>query len=154
MINLTSPVTGIAVTGLTSPTYTVVQDQPPDANVSKRWLVTAAGGTQPGVTTHSISSPFSITFWRPKVLRLLGLANSAGVIASVPKNTYKQVGIKGVTPAANQQPATAVLRIEMDIPAGAETYDAVNIAAWLSANFGAFNQQVTGIQDSFKTGTI
>jgi len=37
---LSSPVTGAAQTGLTSPTYTVTADTPPDAN-AKQYAVTA-----------------------------------------------------------------------------------------------------------------
>jgi hypothetical protein len=39
-IALTTPVTGTAQTGLTSPTYTVVADTPPNA-YSKQYAVTA-----------------------------------------------------------------------------------------------------------------
>ena len=60
-ISLTSPITGAAVTGLTSPTYTVAVDTPPNT-WSKQWAVTALGGTQTGVdTSSSASRPFTLT---------------------------------------------------------------------------------------------
>lgn len=50
-ISLTTPVTGAAQTGLTSPTYTHVVDTPPNA-YTKQYAVTALGGTQTGVDVH------------------------------------------------------------------------------------------------------
>jgi len=68
--NLTSPVTGASQTGFTAPTYTLTVDTAPDVN-AKQWAVTALGGTQAGVSSHSVASPFTVTMFRPKVLRLL-----------------------------------------------------------------------------------
>jgi len=67
-VNITTPITGAAQTGLTSPTYTNVGMAGPDANV-KQVAVTALGGTQTGVDVHSVARPFTISFWWPKVLR-------------------------------------------------------------------------------------
>jgi hypothetical protein len=47
-ISVTSPITGGAQTGLTSPTYTVVTDTAPPGNPGKQVAVTALGGTQAG----------------------------------------------------------------------------------------------------------
>lgn len=55
---LTSPITGAAQTGFTSPTYTLTSDLAPDNN-GKQVAVTALGGTQVGVTTHSVAAPFT-----------------------------------------------------------------------------------------------
>ena len=74
MWNPTSPVTGAAQTGLTTPTYTFVADVAPDAN-GKQVAVTALGGTQVGVTPHSVASPFTGTFVRPKSFKALGQPN-------------------------------------------------------------------------------
>jgi len=70
-ISYTNPVTGAAQTGLTSPTYTLVADIAPDVN-GRQWAVSALGGTQTGVRTHSASDPFTITVMRPKVFQSLG----------------------------------------------------------------------------------
>jgi hypothetical protein len=84
-VSVTSPVTGSAQTGLTSPTFTLTTDVAPDVN-GKQWVVTALGGTQTGVSVHSVASPFSLTFWRPKISRILGQPNiNTGIIANVPK---------------------------------------------------------------------
>lgn len=67
-INVTTPITGGAQTGFTAPTYTNAADLSPDIN-AKQYAVTGLGGTQAGVTAHAASSPFLITYYRPKVYR-------------------------------------------------------------------------------------
>ena len=67
--SLTSPITGAAQTGFTTPTYTHVADTAPDVN-GRQVAITALGGTQAGVTVHSVASPFSITFFRPKAYKV------------------------------------------------------------------------------------
>jgi len=150
----TSPITGAAQTGLTTPTYTHVADLAPDAN-GRQVAVTALGGTQAGVTTHSASSPFTLTVVRPKVLKVLGKANSVtGVIANVPKNTYKFIGRKGVIPLAGQATQIFIATLSLDVPAGSDLADAPNIRALLSALFGAVAQQSAGFGDTLVQGIL
>lgn len=151
---LTSPITGLAQTGLTSPTYTHVVDLAPDNN-GKQVAVTALGGTQTGVTTHSVSSPFICNFVRPKVFRSLGKPNpTTGLIKDVPFNTFKLITIKGVTPASGQPFAKLRVTTIIDCPAGSDTYDAPNIRAALSAHFGALSQQSAGAGDTVVSGIV
>lgn len=153
-IALTSPVTGAAQTGFTSPTYTLTADTAPDIN-GKQYAVTALGGTQTGVTAHSVASPFTITFVRPKVFRSLGKANpTTGVVKDVPRNTYKCIVRKGVTPLAGQTYQNLQVTIIMDVPAGSDTADAANVRAALSLAFGATWQQPAGIGDTLISGIL
>lgn len=153
-ISLTSPVTGAAQTGFTSPTYTHVTDNAPDNN-GRQYAVTALGGTQTGVTTHSIASPFTITFTRPKVFRSLGKANPiTGLVANVPRNTFKIIVRKGVLPLAGQPYQTALFTVSFDVPAGADTADAANLRAAMSLLAGAINQQASGEGDTLVSGLI
>lgn len=113
---LTSPITGQAQTGLTSPTYTHVTDSAPDIT-GKQVAVTALGGTQTGVTTHSMSSPFTITFFRPKVFRFLGKPNpTTGLIKDVPRNSFKLITRKGVLPLAGQPFRNMQITTTIDLP--------------------------------------
>lgn len=151
---LTTPVTGAAQTGFTAPTYTLTADLAPDNN-GKQNAITALGGTQAGVTTHSVASPFTVTFVRPKVFKYLGKPNpTTGVVKDVPRNTYKCIVRKGVTPLAGQPFATLVLSCTMDIPAGADAADPANIRAALSLLVGALSQQSAGAGDSLVSGII
>lgn len=153
-ITVTSPITGAAQTGLTSPTYTLTADIAPDNN-GKQNAVTAVGGTQTGVTTHSVASPFTITASRPRTFRSLGKPNpTTGLVKDVPVNVYKVLTRKGVTPLAGQPYAVAIIRTEISVPAGADTYDAANIRAALSAHIGALSQQSAGIGDTSVSGII
>jgi hypothetical protein len=152
-VSLTSPVTGTAQTGLTSPTYTVASDAVVDFN-GKQWAVTALGGTQTGVTVSSVASPFTISFYRPKNLRVLGIPDVAGVLRNVPMNEYHCIVRKGVTPLAGQAFKNTVLRCQLSVPAGSDTADAVNIRAALSLLFGALSQQSAGIGDTLISGIL
>lgn len=149
----TSPVTGSAQTGFTAPTYTISVDTAPDQN-GKQHAVTALGGTQAGVTTQSVSSPFTLTFVRPKALKTLGAPSLNGNIPNVGRNVYKLICRKGVTPAVNQPAQTMVIDCSISVPAGADTYDAANIRAALSAFIGTLTQVSAGIGDTAVSGVM
>jgi hypothetical protein len=152
--SLTSPITGLAQTGLTSPTYTHVSDVAPDVN-GRQVAVTALGGTQTGVTAHSVASPFTISGWRPKVYKILGNPNPVtGVIASVSRNVYKFITRKGVLPLAGQPYQTMLVTTTIEVPAGSDTADAANVRAALSAHFGALSQSSAGIGDTVTSGIL
>lgn len=153
-IAITSPITGATMTGLTSPTYTVVDDVFPSGTNGKQKAVTALGGTQTGVTAHTATSPFTIAAIRPVQYKGIGLPDANGFIRSVPSNVLKVVTRKGVTPASGQPTKVMVIRTEIDVPAGAETFDKANVYAGLSAHFGALAQQSAGIGDTAVTGIL
>jgi len=151
---LTSPLTGGAQTGFTSPTYTLVSDLAPDVN-GKAYVVTALGGTQAGVTAHSVGSPFGLTWWRQKVFKTLGKTNpSTGLLPSVPFNRQKLVTRKGLTPLAGQPVSVGTITTIIEIPAGADTADAPNVRAMISAHVGALSNQSSGIGDTIVTGVV
>lgn len=149
-----SPLTGGAQTGLTSPTYTLTADVAPDAT-GRQYAVTALGGTQTGVTSHSASSPFTLTMFRPKAFKALGVPDpSTGVIYRVGKNSWKLIVRKGVTPAADQAPQIMQIHVTFDVPAGADTYDAANVRACMSAAAGAIWAESADIGDSLVSGIL
>lgn len=151
---LTSPVTGGAQTGFTSPTYTIVSDNFPDVN-GKQVAVTALGGTQTGATVHSVSSPFTVASVRPKTYKVLGKTNPVtGLLPSVPVNQYKVITRKGVLPLAGQPYAVARMTTIIEIPAGSDTADAANLRAMFSMHIGSLNQQSAGAGDMVVTGVM
>lgn len=152
--NVTSPVTGADQTGLTTPTYTLTSDTAPDAN-GKQHAVTALGGTQTGVNTHSVAQPFTITFVRPKVFKALGKPNPVtGVIGSVPRNVYKVITRKGVLPLSGQPYATAMVTTIIEVPAGSDVADPEDLRAMLSLHIGALSQQSAGTGDAVVSGIM
>jgi hypothetical protein len=152
-ISLTT-ITGAAITGLTSPTYTPTADVPPNA-WSKQWSITGIGGTQSGVDTGaSASRPWSVTFSRPQNIRQLNAVDSNNVLRSVPMNTYVVIGRKGVTPLAGQPAKTMIQRMESSVPAGADTADIPNVKAANSCFLGALWQQAQGLVDLQLTGVF
>jgi hypothetical protein len=150
----TSPVTGATVTGLTTPTYTLVTDVAPNIN-GKQYAVSALGGTQTGVDINTVSKPFTLTFFRPQVLKTLPAPNpTTGVIKSVPVNSYKFITRKGAVPASNQTTQVARITTTIDVPAGTDTYEPEELRAMISAHVGTLSQQATGIADTVITGVI
>lgn len=148
-----SPITGAAISGLTSPTYTIVSDTPPSA-VSKQYAVSGLGGTQTGVTAHSLSSPFTQTMFRPSSFKVLGQPNPSGIIRSFPNNTFTVLTRKGVSVLASQPIQTMLIKTDLRIPSGADTYDLVNIKAAISAHIGLLWQIAQGLTDTVTTGTM
>ncbi len=144
---VTSPVTGSAQTGLTSPTYTLTADTPPNVN-SKQWAVTALGGTQAGVDVHAASKPFTLTAQRPANIRIAPTPNANNVIGNSPRNVYSVIVRKGVTPVTGQAPQTLTLRCDLSVVAGADVVEPEDIRAALSLLIGALSQQSAGLGDT------
>lgn len=144
-------ITGGAQTGFTSPTFTLAAMQAPAVN-AKQYAVTALGGTQGTATANTISSPFTATFFSPASPKALPSANPVtGLRGSIPFNKWKLVIRKGGEVAAGV-PATAVCRVEWEIPAGMETYNPDNLRAFVSFLVGLLNEESADIGDTHVTG--
>lgn len=156
-ISLTSPVTGGAQTGFTTPTYTVTADNAPNASTGKQWNVTAVSGTGNTPRLHAISDPFTVLFERPGLLKTLAVLVSGvtGLYGSVPENVYTGCRVrKGVNIAANNIPRVMVLDFKARVPAGADAFNPVDIRGGLSLFIGALNQVSAGLGDTLTTGTL
>jgi len=153
-LTLTSPVTGTAQTGFTSPTYTLVSDVAPDNSNGKQWAVTALGGTQTDVAVHTANKPFTVTLVRPKVMKLLGFPNPAtGVLPFVPKNTWKIIVRKGLRTSDYVGPnAVAMATLNVDVPAGDATQEVEELRAMLSLMGGSITQLSAALGDSIISG--
>lgn len=152
-IAIASPVTGVALTGLTSPMYTIVEDG--SQSNAKAYVVTALGGTQTNVRTHSVSDRFSVQVYRPAVLRALPRANPlTGVYGTIPKNVYNIVIKKGVKIDAAGVLDQMTVRVSLEIPAGADSADAINIRAALAFLFGIVSSEPNDFGDLAVLGTI
>jgi len=152
---LTTPVTGGAQTGFTSPTYTIATDTAP-SNTGKQYAVTALGGTQTGVdSSSSPSRPFTVTLSRPANLRGVPSVNQVtGILGSVPNNPYTIRVRKGCTVVTGQAPRIIDLTATLSVPAGADSADAANVRAALSLLIGTLNQISASIGDTLVTGVI
>jgi hypothetical protein len=107
------------------------------------------------VTLHSASSPFTISFWRPKLFKQLGKTNPVtGQLTSVPVNVFKEIVRKGVTVLAGQPTRTAAFTRIFEIPAGADTADAPNLRAGLSLQGGVVAQVSQELGNTLVTGLV
>jgi len=150
----TSPVTGAAITGFTAPTYTLTSDTPPNAN-SKQYAVTALGGTQTGVDVNAVSKPFTLTMFRPPVLKPLPQANVAtGVVPNIGINSYKILTRKGSVPAANQVPQLVKVYTVVEVPSGCDAYEPEELNAAWSAHVGALWGNSDAISQVLRTGVL
>jgi len=155
MGTIASPVTGAIVTGLTSPTYTLLPDTVAPGTSGIALYVSALGGTQTGVRGHTVSSPFAIAVYRPLSPKRLGNPNPAtGKIPNIPSNTTGFTIQKGVQVAADQPYSIMYAKGSFSVPAGSETYDAVNVAACMSMFGGVANANADSLFTSVKTGTM
>lgn len=148
-----TPIAGAAISGLTSPTYTIAADQAPTPS-SKQYAVTALGGTQSGVSAHTISAPFTLTMFRPATFKSLGTTDPSGRVRVFPKNTFEVLTRKGVHVLANQPVQLMTIRTNLGIPAGADTFDVNSIKAAISAHIGLLTQISQGLSDTVLTGTL
>jgi hypothetical protein len=153
-INLSSPVNGATVSGLTSPTYSVTVDQAPNT-YSKQWYVSAIGGTQTNVDPSSTANkPWTFTFSRPATLKTLNSVDVTGVIRQVGFNTYEFLMRKGFIPLAGQAVRAANWRSTFPVLVGSDNADAANIRAAVSSYVGVLSQQASGLADSMITGSL
>lgn len=157
MFNPTTPVNGTAISGFTSPTYSLVVDVP-QTPYERQWYIQTAGGTQANVVAHSADRPFTLRTKRPS--KILGLINklygaNGLLVGTVPVNTYDiLVNTRGVIDAAgNTGPIRA--RLQLDVAAGAPSTanGAAQIKAALSLLLGACVQDINGLKDNPVNGT-
>lgn len=130
-LDITTAVTGVVIGGFTAPTYTLTQAVSPYIN-GRKSVVSAIGGTQTGVRTHAPSDPFTILATTPIQPAPYPKLSSNGTLGKVGRNKYTAAFQKGVIPLVGQSPQLADMRIESNIPSGAEVNDAANIAAMYS----------------------
>jgi len=154
MALLSSPVTGQTQTGLTSPTYTITADMAPDSN-GQQYAVTALGGTQTGVVANNVSSPFTLTYWKPKFARLRGRIGANGYsVINNPVNTYKLVTRKGVVVMSTAPAEEMTISTVVNVPAGSEGTDPLSVRACFSAHIGALDQSSAAFGTLAVTGVM
>lgn len=149
----TTPVTGSAQTGFTTPTYTLSADLAPSPN-GKQHAISAIGGTQTGVDVNAVSKPFTINFVRPATFKIVDKPGVDGVLRRTQMNTWKLITRKGVVPLSGQAPQTLLITTTFEVPAGADSVEPEDIRAAVSLHIGMLNQQSAGIGDTLITGVV
>jgi hypothetical protein len=131
----------------------MVADTAPAPN-AKQHIVSALGGTQGTATAHSISNPFTATYYRPAVLQRLPVANPVtGLRGAVPNNLHRLLVRKGGNAAAGV-PVTAIADIGIRMPAGMETYSPDEVKAFFSFLSGLIVEELDDIYDTIVTGAL
>jgi stage V sporulation protein SpoVS len=151
---LTTPITGLLQTGQTAPTYTIAADQPPPNVAGRQFVVTALGGTQTGVDASSSSRPFTILLYRPSQLALPPTVVNGVLSGPIKRNNFVIISRKGVTAVTGAPSQVAIIRTQIEIPAGADVVDAPNVRALIAMHFGAGTQLAANLGDSVISGSV
>jgi len=148
-----SSITGGAITGYTSPTFTQVDDIAPAVNARQK-TVTALGGTQGSATANSASKPFTATFYKPTTLQALPAPNPrTGLRGAVPNNQYRLVIRKGGYAAADV-PVQLTARLTIDVPAGMDSYNPDEIRSFVSYMVGLLTEECSDLAETLYTGVV
>lgn len=154
-MDLTGVITGVAMTGLTNPTYTLAVDAAADTS-QKAYTVTALGGTQTGVEVHNVVVPFQAVLSRPKTIKQPATFGTGDVgIKNTPLNEHKLTTRKGVK--VNSTGAYGVDKIETRFvnAAGSPYFDQVQLAAHISLHIGILAQYKQQLLDgAITTGSF
>jgi hypothetical protein len=154
-MDFSSPVTGTSLSGLTTPTYTIVPDTAPGLN-GKQWAVSALGGTQTGVAPNSVGAPFTATYSRPTSFRTAsdGVLSAQGIIADCPTNRFKRIVRKAVN--VNDEGGSAIMWIETTyhVPVNSTIADPTGVKACMSFDGGLASQDYDDWFDAIHQGTL
>jgi hypothetical protein len=145
--------TGGAQTNLTTPTYTYVADAAPQAN-ARQYVVTTLGGTQTGVRKHTAGDPFRLRLTRQPYKAVPPKNPVTGAYGNVPLNRTEFLFQKGMKIDSTGTIRVGQVRIIVEIPAGAETNDSINIEAMTSFCIGTLWEESADVGESLITGII
>lgn len=145
-INLIGPTTAVTAGSLTLATYTYSTDLAPDS-LTRKFVRSAIGGTQTGVSINTIDKPAEILFRRPALFKTpSGFIASANRFNTVPRNTFKIRAKCGVNVTANQIEQLTV-NLDINVPAGAVAQDRASVdAAILSFITALYDQKTQVVQ--------
>lgn len=149
---LSSPITGAAQTGFTSPTYTIVVDNFPGNN-GIQYAVSALGGTQAGVSAQAADKPFTISMERPQNVKV-SVVNAQGITVSTGRNKYTFRTRKGMVAVTGQPPLLAIVETTISVPVGSESVSPAEIRGMLSAHFGGIAAASAAIGDVVVTSVL
>jgi hypothetical protein len=131
----------------------LVEDTTVEPN-SRQWVVTALGGTQTGVRPHTAGDPFTILIRRSPYKARPAKNPVNGSYGTVPKNRIEILQRKGVYIDSSNTVEVMNLRLIAEIPAGAESNDAVNIRAAVSSFLGLLTEESADYGDTLITAII
>lgn len=152
-INLTTALTGKVIGAFTAPTYTLAEDRGPN-NWTKQSIVTAAGGTQTGVRTHSPSDPFTISVSKQAQPAAAPKAGYNGVLGKVGRNKIEALVRKGTIPLTGQASQVSEIRIGISTVSGAEVNDVPNVTAMYVAAHAVLDRELANFLLATQTNSI
>jgi len=137
-ITLSSPVSGVSSQpDLTSPTFTVVAI-PAAVDGALSYGVSALGGTQTGVSAHSLAKPFTHTAYANMNIRTSDKTGTA-------VNKTRTMTRKGLVCDALGTIRQGSIEMILRLPAGSEQFDPVSVQSLISCSLGCNSQQGTAI---------
>jgi len=153
---ITAAVTGAAISPLTSPSFGLSVDVPPNTN-TLAYMVTGnsiAGGT---AQVHTNATPWQLRISRPANIKTLRdiTRNSSGVAIKIPANNYSVTQKRSMyCNAANTEIAAGLVTTTITVPAGADQYSFVILAEMLSLQIGVLTTKLNELKALCLTGVM
>lgn len=153
-MEISSPVTGAAVTGLTSPAFTLVGVN--SDYRTRKYYVSQLGGTQPGVVPHNIAKPFTIEVQRPATIKYpsASVLDTVGNISTVPKNRFDVKTEKGIDVNAAGGVGVSYAGAYASIPVNGTVQDLMSIKSQLSLTVGTLVAEIDDWIADMESGTV
>lgn len=143
-MTLGSSVTGASAPSLTTPGFTLAS-MPSIVDGSAAYAVTALTGTQTGVSPHTLSQPYTVTFYTNLNVRVAGNGD-------IPLNKTRVMARKGVKVDALGTLRQASVEVIVKAPAGSETFDGNSLESLISMTIGSLSQASPTICNSVTKG--
>lgn len=152
MLSPDSSITGGTEAAFTTPTYTLTSDSAPEA-LSRLWIVSALGGTQTDVRSHSGGDPFRLLVRRFPYRVLPPKNPNNGAYGSVPNNKAEIIVTKGLKIDSAGTIRNGEVRITVSLPAGCEVNDPKNVRALGCFSLGLWTEEAQDFNDSMILST-
>lgn len=151
---ITAAITGVAISPLGSPTFTLTSDVAPGSNVLA-YLVTAQGGTGGSGLVHTNAAPWNVQIKRPQTIKTVRdiTRTSSGAAVKVPANNYSVVQKRFVLFTATEW-APAQVSTQIVYPAGADAIAPTMLAEMLSLQVGLLTAKIAELKALVTTGSM
>jgi len=147
---ITSPITGSAQTGFSSPSATIVRGAQKANGVD--FAVTALSGMGSS-TSNTASSPFVVSVEKPVSIKTPKVS-AAGIVYSPGRNRHRIATLKGMAAIASFPSIPGIAETFIAVPAGAEEGDPNNIRAMISVHIGVLQQYSAALGDQVVSGVV
>lgn len=152
-LNLQGATLALPATGINSGGNVVFEDYTYPFNGGSQYAVSSVTGFSSTIAGHTVSQPFSVTFFPPKQLKALSFSSvNQGLTTRVPRNKWTALTRCGVEVLQGTAPQILQIRSEFEIPANAETNNLERFAAAVAVHCTALQNRATALVNTMRRG--